>query len=381
MRTRPRRLALILAVGCLAAGTAPAAWAASKPGWRAFQTVSPNNIEVQLNAVTAIAPDQAWAVGPSGTSTSDIVEHWNGHAWRRMNVPAGLLRRVEPLAEVSAMSATNVWALDVTGDWLHFNGSKWTAGKLPVPRGGLQGFIITSTIVVGGRIWAFGWNSAPDGYAPYAARLNGSTWQVRSIAGPAITQIGTADASATGPNNIWDVLGGFAPAANTLVHWNGRHWRTVTLPAVLAKTAALDSVLAFPNGTVWVGGYIPHGPNAADAIVARLIGHSWKITHLPPVRSFPADYIQQLVPDGLGGMWALGLIACCSNAGPLWHYQAGKWRGPVFVAHTPDAYLHSTQALAPVPGSTSVWAAGGEFGAHAPNHEIGVIMLYGKLPA
>jgi len=27
-----------------------------------------------------------------------------------------------------------------------------------------------------------------------------------------------------------------------------------------------------------------------------------------------------------------------------------------------------------------VWAAGGEYGAHVPNHEIGVILLYGKPP-
>ena len=383
MRTQPRRrIVLMLTAGLLLAGTASAAWAVGTPGWRAFETVSPHHIQVQLNAVTAIAPNQAWAVGATGTSPGNIVEHWNGRSWQPMNVPARLLRRPGPLSDVSATSPANVWTFDVSGNWLHFNGSKWTAGHLPVPRNGsLGGLLITSTSVVGRRsIWAFGWAVAAGGWAPYAARLNGATWQRSPVAGPAITSVGFADASVIAPNNIWDLLGGFPPSVNTLVHWNGHRWRTVALPASLVKAAELNSVLALPDGTVWVAGFIPHGSTAADAVVARLTGHSWKIVHLPPARSFPGDYLQQLVPDGAGGMWALGLVACCTNAGPFWHYRDGKWAGPIFVPHTFAGFLHGTQALARVPGTTSVWAVGGEYGAHVPNNEIGVILLYGKPP-
>src|SRR5215472_1298670 len=175
--------------------------ASAATGWQVFATIAPNNEEVQLNAVTAIGRGDAWAVGPTGASTGDIVVHWNGTHWRKAAVPAGVLAKVSVLSSVAATSDSNIWAS-------HFNGSTWRTMSLPGPAG----------------------------------------------------QFGVFDASAVSANDIWAVVDGGPgkPTANGLVRWNGRRWRSVAMPSFLAQKTNLASVLALPGGQVWVAGGIPH---------------------------------------------------------------------------------------------------------------------------
>ena len=350
-------------------------------GWQVFATIAPNNEEVQLNAVTAIGRGDAWAVGPTGASTGDIVVHWNGTHWRKAAVPAGVLAKVSVLSSVAGTSDSNIWAFDFNGNWLRFNGSSWTTGRVPTFPGGNRGLGLAMGLAVGMHdAWAFGFDSVSTKVHSYAAHFNGSTWRAMSLPGPA-GQFGVFDASAVSANDIWAVVDGGPgkPTANGLVRWNDRRWRSVAMPSFLAQKTNLASVLALPGGQVWVAGGIPHSAGHAQGVAALWNGHTWTVDKLPADPTTTDDVIGDLVPDGSGGVWAMGFtpLGC---AGPMWHESAGTWTDTGLVGCSVGAYVHGPQGLANVPGTTSVWGVGGQNDPSVPNDEAGLVLLYGSQP-
>src|SRR5215467_14305040 len=247
-----KKAAILAASGLAVAAAIGPMPASGSTGWQVFATIAPGNEEVQPNAVTAIAPDDAWAVGPAGAN-SDIVEQWNGAGWQQVAVPARVLAKVSVLSSVAATADSNVWAFDFGGTWLHFNGASWTAGRVPTLRGPRSGLGLATGLAVGKHgAWVFGFDSPASKLFSYAAHFNGSSWRAMSLPGPA-GQFGVADASAVAANDIWAIVGG-GPGdrtANGLLHWNGQRWRAVTMPAFLAQKTKLASVLALPGGQVW----------------------------------------------------------------------------------------------------------------------------------
>jgi hypothetical protein len=374
------KAALILAVGGLAVVGAIGPAQAAGDGWQVTATIAPHNQEVQLNAVTAISKRDAWAVGVIGPSTGDIVLHWNGTSWQQVAVPSRVMAKVSVLGSVGATSDRNVWAFDGSGDYLRFNGSTWTAGRVPTFPGGKNGLVVASGLAVGANgAWLFGFDSTASKFISYAARFNGRTWQAVSLPGP-IGQFGVLDASAVSASDIWAVVEG-GPGqrtANGLLHWNGRRWLSVTLTAYLAHNTNLISVLALPGGDVWVAGAIPSGHNDWG-VTALWNGHAWTVGKLPSDPTTKQDVISDLVPDGAGGVWAMGFTPQ-DCAGPMWHFSARVWTDTGLVGCSVGACVHGPEGLANVPGTTSVWAVGGQPDSRVPNGEAGLVMLYGSQP-
>jgi hypothetical protein len=378
------KTAVILAAsGLVVAGAIGPAQAAGGSGWQVVATIAPHNEEVQLNAVTAITRGDAWAVGPAGPR-GNIVEHWNGSGWRQVAVPARLMAKMVVLTSVASSSHSNVWAFDFSGNWLRFNGSSWAAGRVPTFPGGSHGLVIAAGLAVGTHgAWVFGFDDTPSRLISYAARFNGSTWRAMSLPGPTggSAEPGVSDASAVSAGNIWAVVEG-GPGqrtANGLLHWNGRRWRLVTLPLFLARKINLASVLALPGGDVWVAGGIPSGVGHAHGIAALWNGHTWTVDKLAADPATSDDLILDLIPDGSGGVWAMGFtpLAC---AGPMWHYTAGTWTDTGLVGCSVGAYVHGPQGLANVPGTTTVWGVGGQSDPSVPNGEAGLVLLNGSQP-
>jgi hypothetical protein len=377
-----RKKAAILAASGLAVATVMGPMPASgSTGWQVFATIAPGNQEVQLNAVTAIATGDAWAVGVTGKSTGDIVEHWNGASWQQVAVPARVLAQVNVLNSVAATADNNVWAFDFEGDWLHFNGSTWTAGRIPAFPNGRHGLGMAAGLAVPQHgAWVFGFDSTPAKLISYAAHFNGRAWRAMSLPGPT-GQFGVADASAVSAKDIWAVVGG-GPGdrtANGLLHWNGRRWRSVTMPAFLADKTNLWAVLALPGGQVWVAGGIPHRARHIQGVTALWNGHTWTVDKLPADPVTTQDLIGDLIPDGNGGVWAMG-VTPSPCAGLMWHESAGTWTDTGLIGCSVDAYVHGPQGLANVPGTTSAWGVGGQYDPSVPNDEAGLVLLYGSQP-
>ena len=107
-------------------------WARASSPNRA--TGAPPKID-QLQGVTAISATNAWAVGYyqlSGTGFYTLILHWDGTAWHWMRSPDPAVD--DFLVGVAATSASSVWAVGGFNDGfgggeqslvLHWNGSAW----------------------------------------------------------------------------------------------------------------------------------------------------------------------------------------------------------------------------------------------------------------
>jgi hypothetical protein len=112
--------------------------------WNIVSSPNPGSYYSRLDGVTAIAPNDVWAVGSfSSASGSDpdmtLVEHWNGTAWSVVSSPSpGLF--FNALRDVTAASANDVWAVGYASDDLqlpdytvieHWDGATWSVVSSP----------------------------------------------------------------------------------------------------------------------------------------------------------------------------------------------------------------------------------------------------------
>jgi len=93
--------------------------------WRlvASPNPAPNSV---LTAVAATSASNAWAVGYTRTGFKTLIAHWNGARWTR--VPSPTPGPLSQLLGVGATSARSAWAVgaDEKGAILqHWNGKTW----------------------------------------------------------------------------------------------------------------------------------------------------------------------------------------------------------------------------------------------------------------
>ncbi len=205
--------------------------------WRIVATPSLSG-GATFQAVTAIAPDDVWAVGQNGVIT--LAEHWDGQSWSVVPTPA--LPHGGDLTAVGGTSSTDVWAagsffdrhLDPHTMILHWNGMAWSTSP------------------------------SPD---------NGASSELEGIA-------------AISPTDVWAVGHAFPSNVATLAeHWDGTAWTVVPGPAL--DVAQLNAVVAVSPGDVWAVGWVL-GPNAQRQTLAEnWNGSKWVFSRTPPVSSQP----------------------------------------------------------------------------------------------
>jgi alpha-tubulin suppressor-like RCC1 family protein len=139
-------------------------------------------------AITAITPGDAWAVGDTEGGT--ISAHWNGKAWSFVNTPFPQdgPSPTNHLTGVTATGPDNVWASGYEGNVddqnfsspyvLHWNGKAWSLIK--VPDAGSEGSLLLGiTALSATDIWASGQTGEDDGgLLSLTERFNGKTWSL-----------------------------------------------------------------------------------------------------------------------------------------------------------------------------------------------------------
>ncbi|TJZ58735.1 hypothetical protein FCH28_00740 [Streptomyces piniterrae] len=159
----------------------------------------------ELSGVTAVAPDDVWAVGAdyAGEGKSPqtaLLLHWDGTSWKRVDAPGPEVGHAW-LGGITAFAADDVWAVggSTSGSAerpyaLHWDGVKWSAADTPdVADGRLRAVGRAGD----GELWAVG----GKGSAPVALRWNGHTNRWDEAAGPGVVVRGFA----TVPNSadLW----------------------------------------------------------------------------------------------------------------------------------------------------------------------------------
>jgi len=300
---------------------------------RAFNPVSsPNGAKNNyLYATAAVSANDVWAVGVSniGTNAYDqpLAEHWNGTSWSIVATPNPGAYWAD-LNAVTAIASNNVWAVgdyryDLAGHFHtfaeHWDGSKWTvttSTQNPTPFSTL--FAVDA--VSSNDIWAAGiFNSA--GWFTLVEHWNGTAWTVS----PSVDHVGSGNAfennflfgvSALNSTDVW--IGGYFGNVDTGVddslaeHWDGASWSIVSTPdenggGIIAFVNALE-----PGHAVAVGGAaITSGnPTVGEAWDLLAAGGSTKSTQTGPGAG--NNYLEGVDRSG-AGVWVVGYTSDVSN--------------------------------------------------------------------
>jgi hypothetical protein len=200
--------------------------------WQRVPSPSPGT-DSALSSVAAVSARSAWAVGCtafcflSSTSPRTVILRWNGTAWKRAPSPAAA--RIGALNGVAATSTHNAWAVGCAGYCfgpmattstmiVHWNGTAWKSVASPSPASNSVLEAVTATSAR--DAWAVG--ETRSSQKTLIVRWTGTAWkQVPSpTPGPEAELLGVA---ATAKRNAWAV--GDHSLNLMLLHWNGTAWK------------------------------------------------------------------------------------------------------------------------------------------------------------
>jgi hypothetical protein len=153
--------------------------------WSIVASPSPGETNNVLFGVSAVTPDNAWAVGV--TNGDALIDHWNGTKWSQVKA-ANPGSSFNDLQAVSAASAGDVWAaglqlgaaLPYTTLTERWTGTAWSA--VPSPNGttstsGLNVNFLSGVVAISAtRAIAVGWAQIGTTYRVLILQWNGKAW-------------------------------------------------------------------------------------------------------------------------------------------------------------------------------------------------------------
>jgi hypothetical protein len=244
--------------------------------WSVFQTLP----GVELLAVKAVSARNIYAVGDINGGDqvpSPWIEHFDGMSWTPVSLPALPNGQTGLLRGIAVIAADDIWAVGDSGGVvptntvaMHFDGKQWNLASVPVPLHGKVhdlSFGRGITAIATNDIWAVGsYRGLPFGnQKTLAEHWDGNSWKIVPSAnsGAKLSQSGLNGVSAVSTDDVWacgqvqDQNLGFI---NIIEHWDGTRW-TISPVAHGNGFAGLNSMLAFPGGSVYAAGS-DIGPNS-----------------------------------------------------------------------------------------------------------------------
>ncbi len=201
--------------------------------------------------MAAIAPNDVWAVGSFGAANpTALVLHWNGSTWHRTRLP--FPARHANLADITAISATDVWAVGATANFtrtrtLHYNGATWKlVPSISSSEGGFSAVAATSST----DVWTVG--------NVLIEHWNGHFWN-RVVSPGAGHFRHITGVAAISPTDALAVDAGRA----AIDHWDGSSWTTVAT-ATAGFHAGLVAIAASGPTDAWVVGSADSGQATTD---------------------------------------------------------------------------------------------------------------------
>lgn len=169
--------------------------------WSIVSTPDPQNNGNFLLAADAVSSNDVWAVGGSITSTGatvTLVEHWDGTQWSVVNSPspeAGY----NILTGVSALSASNIWAVGSAYNHHrtstktlieHWDGGQWSIVKSPNVLHA-ENTLVQVTALTATNVWAVGYILPTPPGSGYQQTLiehwDGTNWRIVNSPNPGST--------------------------------------------------------------------------------------------------------------------------------------------------------------------------------------------------
>jgi len=281
----------------IAASSASDAWAVGGASilrwdgteWRRSRPADPGTRFWHFDDVTALASDDAWAVGAQvgrGVS-STLIEHWDGARWSIVPSPeppvASPAALSAGLTAVAGSSSDDVWAV---GTWNfgcpstycsggvvhtlaeHWDGERWRIVPMPDAPDAMRTDNELLAVSVAGLddAWAVGLVSKGGlggrSDRQLIERWDGSSWRV--VPGPSFGgRASVSGVTAVSPSAAWAV--GSAGTESVIERWDGSSWSVDPTPDVGGSWLA--GVAAGPDGDLWAvgqrGGDLPQARTLA----------------------------------------------------------------------------------------------------------------------
>jgi hypothetical protein len=302
-----------------------------------------------LNAVAAVSPAYAWAVGSNGnsacTTAATVILHWNGTAWVQVKSPnAGACNELEA---VTTISASNAWAVGGSCKFavntchtliLHWNGVAWS--KVASPSSGTGGLVPLAGVSADSPsdAWAVGGTCTTSTCAVQNALLlhwNGTAWSKVPSPDLGPGSVFPLTVSADSPSDAW-AAGSYCTTSTCavqdtlLLHWNGTAWSKVPSPDPGPLSNSLNGVIALSPTDAWAtGAYCaPRCEGHADNLILHWNGTTWARVHSPdPGKINEVGTVAAATPSSA---WTVGFTCvtsvCGVNANALiLHWDGTAW--------------------------------------------------------
>ena len=368
-----RTLPTLVAAVTLGSATSPASGQSCGP-WEVVPSPNPPGAESAIiRDMTAIAPDDAWAVGDWWGYVNGIVQnfaftmHWDGDVWSLIPTP-----QPAPcddchnlaLYGVDATGPDDVWAAGgqvkqapdgFVGTHIlvmHWNGAEWTVMETPVQVGASGDLIWRVEALAPDDVWFFGENLySPDlllGLA-IAMHWDGSSFEFTEV--PIVNFIGTGSTSdnslhagsALSPDDMWAVGAGgdgdpIVCDLSQIHHWNGENWTHV--PAQAPDGCfwhSLYAVESIASDDVWAGGELFDGDYRGLSL--HWNGSTW---------------VEEPTPIGIADFVSFASNDVYAFGGGVAHWDGSDW---TLVESFPEVDGPSL-AGADATGACNVWAGG-----------------------
>ena len=268
-----------------------------------------------LNAVAAVSPDDVWAVGVATPADSGVpqtlIEHWDGLSWSIVPSPNRPGRDAQNVLQgVTAVASDDAWAVGYSVDLdrptiystltLHWDGVSWTIvpspnlEQAPHAYNALRGV----SAVASDDIWAVGGAPVADSGRAIFMHWDGGDWSLFPAPPEMMFWFDSSRVAvvAIASDDAWSI----GPGDST--HWDGVSWSVVGGAQSEAAIAA-----AGPTAVSAVGSYTTYDEGeyfGPFTMAARWTGDRWLST---PSRSpLWDDNFAGVAVIADGDVWGVG---------------------------------------------------------------------------
>jgi hypothetical protein len=339
-------------------------------GWNLYICPGAGPYGSAVGAVTAIAPNDVWAVGAHLYDTighyQHLIEHWDGNQWSVVPLPD--IGVASLLVAVAAVTSQDVWAFG----WVypasgpnqtlteHWDGTAWSivpSPNVPGTSNRLYGAAVVDS--ASNDIWAFGqWEQG--NWKTLTMHWDGNQWSIvpsPKIGNESIVLGGAAVAA----NDVWAVgeywPGG--PNQTLTMHWDGNQWSIVPSPNPNGN-GWFYGATAIASNNVWaVGNWGTSGNTSRpQTLTEHWDGSAWQVVPSPNVPDWGNELLGVAAIAGASDdIWAVGYSAdpYSPYTAPLsLHWDGSQWSMVEMPAVEGGGELLGVAGA----GSEDVWAAG-----------------------
>ena len=254
--------------------------------------------DIRFLAADATGPNDIWIVGEEGNEgilpTYTFTMHWDGTTWTHIPSPS-IPGTLNILRGVTAIAPNDVWAVGYywVGDnnatlAMHWDGTQWTIVTTPNTNRETSFFAVDA--LANNDVWAVGeyWD---NGAHTFTAHWDGAHWN--PVYGP---NLNTLDDDlyavvAIAPNDVWAVGDKIPSGVNQFdqtltLHWDGTQWVNVPSPNIDPRNHYLWGITATASNDVWAVGehWINNGFDE-EPLALHWDGAAWSIVPMPQIHS------------------------------------------------------------------------------------------------